>query len=99
MDAHMKELYGAARAAHVLFAESAGQLRLEQDVQKAATANGGSRPRPPAPATPAVGLAARLAPGEHMPFGYGTNDSRWLHARYLSQHMERLQVKKLQQYA
>ena len=67
MDAHMRELYGAARAAHALFAESAGQLRLEQDVQRSAAsaANVGGRPKPPPPAAPAAGLAARLAPGEH----------------------------------
>ena len=70
MDKHTQELYGSTRPQQMLFAESAGQLRLE-----AAAENGNGHAqlaRPPgavpAPAPgagvglPAGGLAARLAP-------------------------------------
>ena len=59
MDKHIQELYGSTRPQKMLFAESAGQLRLE-----AAAENGNEHAqlaRPPG-AEPAGGLAARLAP-------------------------------------
>ena len=72
MDKHIQELYGSTRPQKMLFAESAGQLRLE-----AAAENGnghaqlarlpGEEPSPGAGAgLPAGGLAARLAPANGL---------------------------------
>ena len=61
VDKHIQSLYGSARPQQILFAESAGQLRLE-----AAAENGHGdlheERAGPAPGRPAGGLAARLAP-------------------------------------
>ena len=61
VDTHIQSLYGSTRPQQILFAESAGQLRLE-----AAAENGhGALQREragPAPGHSAGGLAARLAP-------------------------------------
>ena len=61
VDKHLQRLYGSARPQQVLFAESAGQLRLEAAAENARGELQKERPGP-APGHPAGGLAARLAP-------------------------------------
>ena len=65
VDQHIQGLYGSMRPQQMLFAESAGQLRLEAAAEEG---QGAARvpaalPMPrPRPAQPATGLADRLAP-------------------------------------
>ena len=67
VDRHIQSLYGSTRPQQMLFAESAGQLRLEaaaEDGQGAARVAAALPIPSPMPRSgqPAGGLAARLAP-------------------------------------
>ena len=69
VDKHIHSLYGSTRPQQMLFAESAGQLRLEAaaEERQGAASMAAAPPVPmplprPRPGQPAGGLAARLAP-------------------------------------
>ena len=69
MDKHIQTLYGSTRPQQMLFAESAGQLRLEAAAEEGQGAlrmpAALSMPRP-GPGRPTIGLADRLAPANGL---------------------------------
>ena len=64
VDKHIQSLYGSARPQQMLFAESAGQLRLEAAAEEGqgAASVPAALPMPEAGPGALTGLAARLAP-------------------------------------